>query len=82
MYRIIQGSILFYVITCAFLAQLDASELTIIDLIMICFMSIMLSFGGAGGIPAGGLIIALVLLSLLNINSNKVSLVFAIDWFL
>lgn len=45
-------------------------------------MSIMLSFGGAGGIPAGGLIIALVLLSLLNINSNKVSLVFAIDWFL
>lgn len=64
-----------------FLAQLNNRPISFVDLI-ITFVTASLASICAAGVPSGGLVTMVLVLSALNLPQEQISIFYAIDWLL
>jgi Na+/H+-dicarboxylate symporter len=77
----LDGTALYEAVAAIFIAQMNNMSLTFVDLIVTSITATLASMGAAG-IPSAGLVTMIIVLSALNIPSNQISLIYAVDWFL
>jgi len=75
------GSCIYFTISAIFMAQLDDIPLGIPQVITIAITSALVSIG-ASGTPNAGMVFFIMILNAAGLPSEKVSLIYAVDWLL
>lgn len=75
------GSCIYFTISAIFMAQLDGIALGIPKVITIAITSALVSIG-ASGTPNAGMVFFIMILNAAGLPSEKVSLIYAVDWLL
>ncbi|XP_022903383.1 excitatory amino acid transporter isoform X2 [Onthophagus taurus] len=73
------GTALFIAIASVFIAQMNGIQLSVGELITVCFTSTAASFSSAS-VPSAALVLLLMVLSSIDTPNEDVSLLFAVDW--
>jgi Na+/H+-dicarboxylate symporter len=75
------GTAMYECVAPIFLAQINNRPISFVDLI-ITFVTSSLASICAAGVPSGGLVTMVLVLSTLDIPQEQISIFFAIDWLL
>jgi Na+/H+-dicarboxylate symporter len=77
----LDGTALYEAVASIFIAQMNDIDLSFVDLV-VCSVTATLASIGAAGIPSAGLVTMIIVLSALNIPTDQISLIYAVDWLL
>lgn len=75
------GTNLFMVVACIFIARLSGVSLAFGDLAVIMLVSTLCSMS-MPSVPSGSVVMLFVILSAVDVSAQNVSLLFAVDWLL
>lgn len=77
----LDGTALYEAVAAIFIAQMNDMPLSFIDLVVTSVTATLASIGAAG-IPSAGLVTIIIVLTALNIPTDQISLIYAVDWLL
>ena len=77
----LDGTALYEAVAAIFIAQMNDINLSFIDLVVASVTATLASIGAAG-IPSAGLVTIIIVLTALNIPTDQISLIYAVDWLL
>lgn len=75
------GTALYEAVAAIFIAQMNAVEFNLGQIIIVSLTSTAASIGAAS-VPSAGLVTMLLVLTALNLPTKDISMIIAVDWFL
>lgn len=75
------GTALYEAVAAIFIAQMNAIEFNLGQIIIVSLTSTAASIGAAS-VPSAGLVTMLLVLTALNLPTKDISMIIAVDWFL
>ena len=75
------GTALYEAVAAIFIAQINNRPLPFVDLVVTSITATLASIGAAG-VPSGGLVTMVIVLSTLDLPQTDISLIYAVDWLL
>ena len=75
------GTALYEAVAAIFIAQMNAVEFNLGQIVIVSLTSTAASIGAAS-VPSAGLVTMLLVLTALNLPTKDISMIIAVDWFL